>query len=207
MRRETFKTPVALFFAFSLSALSACGSDSQLMADADILCDAFDPEVLKQKYTGLWLSDVEKAIYENLEEDLETDELKAVIGGRATISNYADIYPYIRDRVKEATGSPWECQNMASFYEIDFVPPGTPDRPTTSVLEIQQVAGLTFLIDDVKVDFSEPQHAADIIRDKFGEPQSVTIRLAGESKDELPKVLEVMNEIGAQSVKTVTPVR
>lgn len=205
MKRGTYRTPFTLCLAFSFTVLSACGSEDQLTTDADTLCDAFDPTSLKNEYEGMWLSDVEKAIYENLEEDLETDEVKAVIADRGNIGNYADVYPFIKDGIEDVTSAPWSCQDMASFYEIDFVPASDSDQATANVLEIRQVEGFTFLIDDVEVDFSETQRAAAVIRDNFGEPETVTIRLSGENGDEMPKVLEVMTEIGVQNVKTVTP--
>lgn len=205
MKKNNLKKLFIFSLTWSVIVLSGYRSENQLAADANTLCDAFEPTHLKNEYEGMWLSDVEKAVYEDLEEDIKTDEVKAVIAGRSEIGNYAEVYPFIKTGIEDVMGAPWSCQNMASFYDLEFVPATSPAQETASILEIQQVEGLIFLADDVEIDFSNPGNAADVIRDNFGESKKVTIRFSGESQDGLPQILEVMTEIGVQDVKTVTP--
>jgi hypothetical protein len=85
MKEKDARVPVFFALALSVVALSGCNSESQLEADANVLCNAFDPEYLKSEYEGMWLSDVEMAVYDNLGEAIETDEIKSLIAGRSDI--------------------------------------------------------------------------------------------------------------------------
>ena len=117
-----YRVPFIFALVLSVVALSGCDSESQLEADANALCNAFDPENLKSDYEGMWLSDVEVAVYDSLEEAIETDEIRSVIAGRSNIDNYSQVYPSVKEDMENALGTPWDCQDMASFYDIRFVP-------------------------------------------------------------------------------------
>ncbi|MFL1405876.1 hypothetical protein ACJO2E_11105 [Marinobacter sp. M1N3S26] len=65
---------------------------------------------------------------------------------------------------------------MASFYDIDFTP--SSEQEEGSVLEVQQADGPVFQIDDVEIDFSDTQSAAAALKDNFGKPDTVAIRLS-----------------------------
>ncbi|MFL1482730.1 hypothetical protein [Marinobacter sp. LN3S78] len=155
MTERSHRQPFIFSLMLSVIAINGCDSGNQLAADAKALCDAFDPEHLKSEYEGMWLSDAEKAIYANLAESIETDEVKAVIAGRSGIDNYAQVYPAIKERMEDALGASWNCQDMASFYDIDFTP--SSEQEDVSVLEAQQVDGPVLQIDDVEIDFSDAQ--------------------------------------------------
>lgn len=66
MKEKDDRVPFTFALALSVVVLSGCDSESQLEADANALCNAFDPEYLKGEYEGMWLSDVEMAVYDNL---------------------------------------------------------------------------------------------------------------------------------------------
>lgn len=128
---------LSLILSASVIAITGCDSGRQLEADANTLCKAFEPEYLKSRYEGMWLSDVEKEIYDNLKEEISTTEVKGVIASRSAIDNYAQVYPYIKESMENALGASWHCQNMASFYDITFVPDASGEEAER--LELRQV--------------------------------------------------------------------
>lgn len=203
MKERDYGLALIFSLAVSVLVLSGCASESQLETDANALCNAFDPDYLKSEYEGMWLSDVEMAIYDNLGDTIETDEIRSLIAGRSTINNYSEVYPFIKGGVEKALGAPWNCQDMAAFYDITFAPAGRSEEAER--LELRQVDGLVFSVGDVVVDFAEAGSAAKTIEDHFGRPESVAIHFSGSRQDALPQVLEVMTEIGVQNVKTSAP--
>lgn len=205
MKEKDDRVPFTFALALSVVVLSGCDSESQLEADANALCNAFDPEYLKGEYEGMWLSDVEMAVYDNLGEAIETEEIKSLIAGRSDINNYSQVYPFIKERIEDALGASWSCQDMAAFYDISFVPATSGEE--TEVLELRQVDGLVFSMDDVVIDFSEAGTAAKTIEDNFGNPESVAVHFSGSGQDVLPQVLEVMTEIGVQNVNSEMSVK
>ncbi|MFC4258107.1 hypothetical protein ACFOZ5_03565 [Marinobacter lacisalsi] len=135
MKEKDARVPVFFAMALSVAAFSGCDSESQLEADASALCNAFDPEHLRNEYEGMWLSDVEMAVYVSLENTIETEEVQSVIAGRSDIDNYSQVYPSVKEGMEDALAASWDCQNMASFYEISFVP--ATGREITEPLELR----------------------------------------------------------------------
>ncbi|MFC4260054.1 hypothetical protein ACFOZ5_13600 [Marinobacter lacisalsi] len=100
MKEKDERVPFIFALVLSVVVLSGCNPESQLEADANALCNAFDPEYLKSEYEGMWLSDVEMAVYDSLEEAIETDEIRSVIAGRSDIDNYSQVYPLTRPKIR-----------------------------------------------------------------------------------------------------------